>query len=101
MVQLAVCDQVVTEIIQAGKQTVVSAAFQLVRLSAQGGDRNLDISAVDVISFFINRCKQKLHILLCLIPVSALLRARLQLYPSLVNCCTIDWFVVCTELVLC
>ncbi|PSN57349.1 hypothetical protein C0J52_02087 [Blattella germanica] len=66
----------------------------LVRLAAQGGNRNLDISALSVFSFFINRCKQKMHLILCFSPIGMTFRRRLRLYPSLVNCCTIDWFTV-------
>lgn len=48
-------------------------------------------------SFFINRCKQKLHMMLCLSPIGPSFRARLRLYPSLVNCCTIDWYEMWPE----
>lgn len=64
----------------------------MVRLAAQGGNRNLDISALAVFSFFINRCKEKMHIVLSFSPIGSALRQRLRLYPSLVNCCTIDWY---------
>uniref|UniRef100_A0A670K7B3 Dynein axonemal heavy chain 6 n=1 Tax=Podarcis muralis TaxID=64176 RepID=A0A670K7B3_PODMU len=43
--------------------------------------------------FFINRVRQKLHIVLCMSPVGDAFRARCRMFPSLVNCCTIDWFV--------
>ncbi|XP_058067045.1 dynein axonemal heavy chain 12 [Anopheles bellator] len=66
--------------------------LELVRLAAQGGNRNLDISPLEVFQFFVNRCKQKLHIVICFSPIGGALRARIRLYPSLVNCCTIDWF---------
>nr|XP_014091747.2 dynein heavy chain 12, axonemal isoform X1 [Bactrocera oleae] len=66
--------------------------LELVRLAAQGGNRNIDISPLQVFSFFVNRCKQKLHIVLCLSPIGDALRTRVRLYPSLVNCCTIDWY---------
>ncbi|XP_063227776.1 dynein axonemal heavy chain 12 isoform X3 [Bacillus rossius redtenbacheri] len=66
--------------------------FDMVRLAAQGGNRNLDISALEVYTFFVNRCRQKLHIILCFSPIGASFRQRLRLYPSLVNCCTIDWY---------
>lgn len=66
--------------------------LELVRLAAQGGNRNLDISPLAVFSFFINRCKEKLHIILSFSPIGASFRSRLRLYPSLVNCCTIDWY---------
>lgn len=66
--------------------------LELVRLAAQGGNRNLDVSALEVFAFFIARCKAKLHIALCFSPIGSSFRNRLRLYPSLVNCCTIDWF---------
>lgn len=66
--------------------------LEMVRLAAQGGNRNIDISPLQVFSFFVNRCKQKLHIVLCLSPIGDALRTRIRLYPSLVNCCTIDWY---------
>ncbi|KAL9654899.1 hypothetical protein ABK040_008689 [Willaertia magna] len=43
-------------------------------------------------SYFIDRCKQCLHIVLCMSPVGQGLRTYLRMFPSLVNCCTIDWF---------
>ncbi|EDS37651.1 ciliary dynein heavy chain 11 [Culex quinquefasciatus] len=66
--------------------------LEMVRLAAQGGNRNLDISPLEVFQFFVNRCKQKLHIVICFSPIGSALRTRIRLYPSLVNCCTIDWF---------
>uniref|UniRef100_A0A803SX01 Dynein axonemal heavy chain 6 n=1 Tax=Anolis carolinensis TaxID=28377 RepID=A0A803SX01_ANOCA len=46
-----------------------------------------------VFQYFINRVRQKLHIVLCMSPVGDAFRARCRMFPSLVNCCTIDWFV--------
>ena len=43
--------------------------------------------------FFINRVREKLHIVLCMSPVGSSFRNRCRMFPSLVNCCTIDWFV--------
>lgn len=64
----------------------------MVRLAAQGGNRNLDIAPLVVFNYFINRCKQNLHICLCFSPIGSTFRNRLRLYPSMVSCCTIDWF---------
>jgi len=64
----------------------------MVRLAAQGGNRNLDISPLVVFDYFINRCKQNLHICLCFSPIGSTFRNRLRLYPSMVSCCTINWF---------
>lgn len=70
---------------------------EMVRLSAQGGNRNIDISPLEVFAFFVNRCQQNLHIILCFSPIGATLRTRLRLYPSLLNCCTINWFDIWPE----
>ncbi|XP_067106416.1 dynein axonemal heavy chain 6 [Osmerus mordax] len=47
----------------------------------------------EVFQFFISRVREKLHIVLCMSPVGDAFRSRCRLFPSLVNCCTIDWFV--------
>lgn len=46
-----------------------------------------------VFQFFISRVREKLHIVLCMSPVGDAFRSRCRMFPSLVNCCTIDWFV--------
>ncbi|XP_063619962.1 dynein axonemal heavy chain 12-like [Cydia splendana] len=66
--------------------------LELVRLAAQGGNRNLDISPLKIMAFFVARCKTKLHCVLCFSPIGNAFRTRLRHYPSLVNCCTIDWY---------
>ncbi|KAJ8402442.1 hypothetical protein AAFF_G00369310 [Aldrovandia affinis] len=47
----------------------------------------------EVFQFFISRVREKLHIVLCMSPVGDAFRSRCRMFPSLVNCCTIDWFV--------
>ncbi|UPR05068.1 heavy chain of dynein [Chloropicon primus] len=42
--------------------------------------------------FFVKMTKQNLHVVLCMSPVGDAFRERLRQFPSLVNCCTIDWF---------
>lgn len=64
----------------------------MVRLAAQGGNRNIDVSPAEVFSFFVNRCRQNVHIILCFSPIGNALRSQIRLFPSLTNCCTIDWF---------
>ncbi|KAB0795153.1 hypothetical protein PPYR_11992 [Photinus pyralis] len=66
--------------------------MELCRLEAQGGNRNIDISPLAVFSFFIKRTREKLHLVLCFSPIGSTFRLRLRLFPSLINCCTIDWF---------
>uniref|UniRef100_G3T3T9 Dynein axonemal heavy chain 6 n=1 Tax=Loxodonta africana TaxID=9785 RepID=G3T3T9_LOXAF len=47
----------------------------------------------EVFQYFISQVRQKLHIVLCMSPVGEAFRSRCRMFPSLVNCCTIDWFV--------
>lgn len=41
---------------------------------------------------FIERVRDFFHIILCMSPVGDTLRIRCRKFPSLVNCCTLDWF---------
>ena len=45
-----------------------------------------------IFGFFINRVRNNLHVVLCMSPVGDAFRSRCRMFPSLVNCCTIDWF---------
>ncbi|KAM9363597.1 dynein axonemal heavy chain 6 [Symphorus nematophorus] len=45
----------------------------------------------EVFQYFIARVREKLHIVLGMSPDA--FRSRCRMFPSLVNCCTIDWFV--------
>ncbi|XP_075260085.1 dynein axonemal heavy chain 6-like isoform X4 [Convolutriloba macropyga] len=47
----------------------------------------------EVYQFFIRRVRDNLHIVLCMSPVGDAFRTRCRMFPSLVNCCTIDWFI--------
>ncbi|BBN19721.1 hypothetical protein Mp_8g13060 [Marchantia polymorpha subsp. ruderalis] len=41
---------------------------------------------------FINRSREFIHVVLCMSPVGDPFRSRCRQFPSLINCCTIDWF---------
>ena len=41
---------------------------------------------------FINRVRDNLHCVLAMSPVGGAFRTRCRMFPSLINCCTIDWF---------
>jgi len=45
-----------------------------------------------IYSKFIELVKKNLHIVLCFSPIGDAFRNRVRMFPSLVNCCTIDWF---------
>uniref|UniRef100_T1J4J2 AAA+ ATPase domain-containing protein n=1 Tax=Strigamia maritima TaxID=126957 RepID=T1J4J2_STRMM len=46
-----------------------------------------------VYNFFLNRCRTYIHMLLCMSPIGDSLRSRCRMFPSLINECTIDWFL--------
>ena len=50
-------------------------------------------TAEGIYAYFIERVRSNLHIVLCLSPIGESFRTRLRKFPSLVNCCTIDWFL--------
>ena len=52
----------------------------------------LPITKMSLYSTFITRVRSFLHIVLAFSPVGDAFRQRLRMFPSLVNCCTIDWF---------
>ncbi|KAG3118423.1 Dynein heavy chain 6, axonemal [Phytophthora idaei] len=45
------------------------------------------------VSTFIERVRNYLHIVLAMSPVGSALRVRCRAFPSLINCCTIDWYM--------
>ncbi|XP_022919976.1 dynein axonemal heavy chain 6 [Onthophagus taurus] len=46
-----------------------------------------------IYTFFISRVRANLHLVICMSPVGDAFRRRCRMFPSLVNCCTINWFV--------
>jgi dynein heavy chain len=57
----------------------------------KGGD---DFSPLAMFAFFVNRVRENLHIIIAFSPIGDAFRNRLRQFPSLINCCTIDWFQV-------
>jgi dynein heavy chain len=51
-----------------------------------------DGSMTDLYAFFVDQCRINLHMVICMSPFGNAFRTRLRMFPSLVNCCTIDWF---------
>jgi dynein heavy chain len=44
--------------------------------------------------YFVETCRRNLHVVLCFSPIGDAFRERLRANPSIVNCCTIDWWVL-------
>ncbi|XP_035537407.1 dynein heavy chain 3, axonemal [Morone saxatilis] len=54
--------------------------------------KKIDATPLSLYNFFIDRVKANLHIVLAMSPIGDAFRNRLRMFPSLINCCTIDWF---------
>ncbi|XP_041955531.1 dynein heavy chain 12, axonemal isoform X1 [Alosa sapidissima] len=70
------------------KQEIMEA----VRPIAQAGNKNLEFSPLSLFAYFVTRCRENLHIVVAFSPIGDAFRNRLRQFPSLINCCTIDWF---------
>ncbi|KAI8853504.1 dynein heavy chain, N-terminal region 2-domain-containing protein [Chytridium lagenaria] len=55
-------------------------------------DKSTHEGADSAYDFFLERVRTNLHVVLCMSPVGDSFRNRLRMFPSLVNCTTIDWF---------
>ncbi|KAG2436335.1 hypothetical protein HXX76_006644 [Chlamydomonas incerta] len=68
-----------------------AAVLEQCRNSSKKEGLDLD-SAVDLWAYFVDKTRDNLHIVLAFSPIGDAFRERLRQFPSLVNCCTIDWF---------
>eukprot|EP00796_Vickermania_ingenoplastis_P008995 gene8995-6317_t len=45
-----------------------------------------------IYQYFVSHSRERMHVALCMSPMSNSFRERLRMFPALVNCTTIDWF---------
>ncbi|XP_049878805.1 dynein axonemal heavy chain 1-like [Pectinophora gossypiella] len=55
-------------------------------------EMSLPATKTNLFGCYQKRVRSNLHIVIVMSPIGELFRARLRQFPSLVNCCTIDWF---------
>ncbi|XP_065685160.1 dynein axonemal heavy chain 1 isoform X1 [Hydra vulgaris] len=55
-------------------------------------DQGLVPTKANLFMSYTNRVRFNIHIVICMSPIGEVFRARLRQFPSLVTCCTIDWF---------
>lgn len=65
---------------------------EMVRPAAKNENRCPEGTPAQLYSYFVERCRKRLHIVLCFSPIGESFRTRVRNFPSLVNCTTIDWF---------
>ncbi|KAJ1619592.1 P-loop containing dynein motor region D3-domain-containing protein [Pavlovales sp. CCMP2436] len=56
------------------------------------GGKGAERTSAQLWALFVQLVQARLRIVLALSPVGPSLRGRLRNFPSLVNCCTVDWF---------
>lgn len=54
--------------------------------------KQLPPTKTNIFQQYIARVQRNIHLVICMSPIGALFRDRLRMFPSLVNCSTIDWF---------
>ena len=59
---------------------------------AQAENKDAEHTPLSLFNYFVNRCRENLHIILAFSPIGDAFRNRMRMFPSLINCCTIDWF---------
>ncbi|XP_044289654.1 dynein axonemal heavy chain 3 isoform X4 [Varanus komodoensis] len=60
--------------------------------AARTEGRRIEATPLAMYNYFIERVRKNLHIVLAMSPIGDAFRNRLRMFPSLINCCTIDWF---------
>lgn len=66
--------------------------MEMVRNDARSDNKAPEGTPDQLYSYFVDRCRTNLHVVLCFSPIGEAFRTRVRMFPSLVNCCTIDWF---------
>jgi dynein heavy chain len=54
----------------------------------------MEMTPLNMYNMFIERIRRNLHVVLAFSPIGDNFRNRIRMFPSLINCCTIDWFKV-------
>ena len=81
----------VDNIFEPEEKGVITEKVRGAAIAAAGGDQE-DFTPLELFTFFVSVCRDNMHLVLGMSPIGSTLRTRLRQFPSLVNCCTIDWF---------
>jgi dynein heavy chain len=57
-------------------------------------NEKIEITPLNMYNKFVERIRRNLHVVLAFSPIGDAFRNRIRMFPSLINCCTIDWFKV-------
>ncbi|XP_053695545.1 dynein axonemal heavy chain 3 [Sabethes cyaneus] len=79
----------IPNLFQSDEKAVILEQMQLI---ARQTNKPIDSTALSLYNFFVERVRENLHIALAFSPIGDSFKKRVRIYPSLINCCTIDWF---------
>ncbi|XP_052759353.1 dynein axonemal heavy chain 3 [Galleria mellonella] len=54
--------------------------------------KKIETTPLAMFGFYVERVKANLRVVMAMSPIGDSFRNRLRMFPSLINCCTIDWF---------
>jgi len=54
--------------------------------------KKIPVNKENIKQQYVDSLRDNFHIILCMSPVGELLRVRSRMFPSLINCCTLNWF---------
>ncbi len=55
-------------------------------------EHGVNESKETIFDYFLSRVRTRLHLVFSTSPSGSVFRQRCRVYPSLINCCTIDWY---------
>ncbi|EZA46954.1 Dynein heavy chain 3, axonemal [Ooceraea biroi] len=70
---------------------------KIMNVARDAGGKKAETTPMALYNLFIERIKKNLHIILTMSPIGDAFRNRLRMFPSLINCCTIDWYTLWPE----
>ncbi|KAJ8964394.1 hypothetical protein NQ317_006775 [Molorchus minor] len=66
--------------------------LEKMQTAAREAGKKVELTPLALYNYFIERVRSNLHVALCMSPIGDSFRVRCRMFPSLINCCTIDWF---------
>eukprot|EP00929_Paragymnodinium_shiwhaense_P038462 TRINITY_DN20312_c0_g2_i4.p1 TRINITY_DN20312_c0_g2~~TRINITY_DN20312_c0_g2_i4.p1 ORF type:complete len:4213 (-),score=1296.02 TRINITY_DN20312_c0_g2_i4:279-12917(-) len=66
---------------------------QILEICGQAANQAGKHGQQEIFAYFVGQCRKNLHLVLALSPIGEAFRRRVRMFPAIVNCCTIDWFM--------
>ena len=86
----------VNNILNAGEVPNLFEADEMERIIAAARPLAVAAGKVEtrdaIYAHFVQLVRENLHVVMCMSPIGDAFRVRCRMFPSLINCCTIDWF---------